>query len=117
MIREAQFDAQCSACGGRITAGEQMDYLPRSGEFPARTSHPGECPAPKPKKVRGVNHAQRQDPEEVFLERECGRCRLTTWCVKRTSLASRREKFLGHCCDGRYGDEPLYGERHLKAVA
>jgi len=122
VIRAAQYSAQCAECGGKIRAGEQMEYLPPSGEFAARTSHPGECPEPKPKKVRGVNHSQRVDPEEVKITwRSCDECGLE-WTVRRTSLASRREGFLGGCCNGTHGEFALYtgrpiDGRRLKVVA
>ncbi|HLM08934.1 MAG TPA: hypothetical protein VK307_04440 [Thermoleophilaceae bacterium] len=103
MIREAQYDALCAECGAKIAAGEEMDYLPPTGDRPARTSHHPECPEPKAKPTRGVNHGQREDPENVkFIWRTCEGCG-SDWAVLRTSLAGRRPGFLGHCCDGRYG--------------
>ena len=123
MQKEAKFDARCSECGGKITAGEQMEYLPRSGDYPALTTHIV-CPGAKPTKVRGVNHAPRVDPETVFLERECDDCG-TPWWIKRTSLASRRDQFTGSCCDGSNGMVSLTvnaahkgkRNRHLSVVA
>jgi hypothetical protein len=121
MIREAKFNCQCSECGGKIEAGEEIEYLPPTGDLPALTSHHPECPERKPRKVRGVHHAQRVDVEDagLMIERRCqGETCGRPWFVKRTSPAARQSVFLGHCCSG---DEQLYGrkadERHLKAVA
>ena len=109
MIRAAQFDAQCADCGAKIAAGQQMEYLPPSGDRPARTSHVN-CPELVTKPPRGVNHAQREDPETYLVWRTCDGCG-KPWTVQRTSPAARARAFLGHCCDGRYGwracgDEP-----------
>jgi len=107
VIRPAQYDAQCADCGGKISAGQQMEYLPPSGEFAARTSHPGECPEPKPKKARGVNNGQRLDPEAVkVVWRDCDACG-SEWTVNRTALASKRSAFVAPCCDGRHGEETV----------
>ena len=109
VIREAQYDAQCAECGGKITAGDRMEYLPPSAEWPARTSHPGDCPdrqVKQLKQARNVNHAQRVDPEDVLLERECDRCRMPAW-VDRTDAAARAPDFVGRCCDGTHGEESV----------
>src|SRR5829696_6492591 len=109
MIRQAEYDGQCAECGGRIRAGDEIEYLSRSGDIPARTTHHPTCPERQVKPR--INHGQREDPEETrIVWRECAECG-TEWTVKRTSLASKREPFLGHCCDGRYGEKPLYGSK------
>ena len=92
MIREAQYEAQCAECGDRIECGEQMEYLPPTGDRPALTTHHPKCPE-RQVKPRGVNHAQRQDPEELLVERECAGCRLPFW-VDRTSRAAQRDGLL-----------------------
>jgi len=99
VICAAQYDAQCAECGGKIATGEKMEYLPRSGDWPARTSHAGGCPEPNPKKVRGVNNAQRQDPEDVFALRTCGCGR--DWTMPRDSLEARLPSFVCPDCSDK----------------
>jgi hypothetical protein len=113
MKKEAKYEARCADCGGTISPGEQMNYSPPAGQFPAEYRHI-KCPEPKRVAPRGVNHGQREDPElAVFRMRDCDQCG-DEYAVKRTSLAARRAAFVcHHCAEGN----AVQRERHLKAVA
>jgi hypothetical protein len=118
MIRLAQYDAQCANCGGKIAAGEELDYLPPTGDRPAFTAHAGECPeteAPlkKTKGRRGQNHCQKADEVEArFIWRECSACKVE-YTVPRELPAARAIGFVGQCCDG-VAESP---GRHLRIAA
>jgi hypothetical protein len=100
MIREAQFDAQCAECGGRITAGEEMTYLAPTGDRPPFTAHYPKCPEQQKRRQRGINIAPREDAEELFAFRDCEGCG-TEFAVKRDSPAATAPTFLAQCCDGQ----------------